>query len=148
MKKILLFAVIVSCLSFTEWEPSFENAKKTAAENHELILLNFSGSDWCGPCIRMKKEIFSSDAFSDMAKENLVMVNADFPRSSKNQPDKKTVAQNEKLADKYNPNGNFPFTLLLDEKGNVLKAWDGFPTAGADGFIQEIKAISDDNKTK
>ncbi|UPT71140.1 MAG: thioredoxin family protein [Flavobacterium sp. JAD_PAG50586_2] len=67
----------------TQWEPSFENAKKTAKEKHELILLNFSGSDWCGPCIVTRKDFFESEVFTKMANENLVLVNADFPRKKK-----------------------------------------------------------------
>ena len=71
-------------LSITGWETDFENAKKKAEKEHKLILLNFSGSDWCGPCIRLKKEIFQSNSFINYADSNLVLVNADFPRNKKN----------------------------------------------------------------
>ncbi|MBS1733393.1 MAG: thioredoxin family protein, partial [Bacteroidetes bacterium] len=71
-------------MSFTIWQPDFETAKKLAKEKHQLILLNFSGSDWCGPCIRMHREIFGNDEFIKMADSSLIMVNADFPRMKKN----------------------------------------------------------------
>lgn len=117
-----------------------------AKRKHELILLNFSGSDWCGPCMRMRKEIFDSDIFSKMADSNLVLMNADFPRNKKNQLDKVTTKQNEMLADKYNPSGNFPFTVLIDPDGKVLKYWEGLPKIDAAAFAQQVKSICDANK--
>lgn len=109
-----------------------------AQKEHKYILLNFSGSDWCGPCIRMKKEIFESDAFKKMADTELVLVNADFPRNKKNQPTPEQQKINDSTADKYNPLGKFPFTLLLNEKGAVLGSWDGLPNESPEGFIEDI----------
>ncbi len=143
MKHILAFAFCVGALSFTTWQPDFQKAQKQAKENHQLILLNFSGSDWCGPCIRMKKEIFESAFFSSFADSNLVLVNADFPRSKKHQLPKEQQEQNNKLAEKYNPSGKFPFTLLLDEEGKVLKSWDGLPDENDIVFASTIKKIMD-----
>jgi thioredoxin-related protein len=133
-------------MSFIKWQPDFETARKVAHENHKLILLNFSGSDWCGPCMRMRKEIFESDVFSKMTDTSLVLVNADFPRNKKNRLDEQTEKQNDALADKYNPEGKFPFTLLLDADGNVLKSWDGFPKENAEEFADEIYSICYDQK--
>jgi len=70
-------------MSFTNWETNFEKAKTTASKEHKFILLNFSGSDWCGPCIRMHKELLENSAFQEFAHQKLVMVNADFPRQKK-----------------------------------------------------------------
>lgn len=130
----------------TQWEPDFENAKKIAKEKHELILLNFSGSDWCGPCIVMHKDYIGSEAFQDMAKGNLVMVNADFPRKKKNQLPADQVKRNDALAEKYNKNGQFPLTLLLDANGNVLKTWSGKPEVSAAQWTEEVKAICNSHK--
>eukprot|EP01137_Pigoraptor_chileana_P023006 Opistho-2@88634 len=94
-----------------QWEPSFENAKKTAKEKHELILLNFSGSDWCGPCIVTRRDYLESEVFTKMANDNLVLVNADFPRKKKNIPSADVVKRNEALAERYNKKGDFPCTL-------------------------------------
>lgn len=133
-------------MSFSKWQPDFSKAKEIAKEKHELILLNFSGSDWCGPCMRLRKEIFESDVFTKFADNNLVLVNADFPRNKKNQLDAETVKQNDALADKYNPEGKFPYTLLLDANGKILKTWEGLPDESADEFSDEVKSICDNNK--
>ena len=146
MKKYLLILLAFVAMSFNVWQPDFEKAKQVAKEKNELILLNFSGSDWCGPCIRMRKEILDNEAFTQMADNSLVLVNADFPRNKKNQPDKNTQKQNEALADKYNAEGKFPFTLLLDANGNVLKTWDGLPNETAAEFAAQIKNICDARK--
>ncbi|MCR5861307.1 thioredoxin family protein [Flavobacterium sp. J372] len=76
--KTLLF-ILVAVLPL-QWGTDFESAKKTARDKHELILVNFSGSDWCAPCIQTRKEYFESEAFEKFAADNLVLVNADFPR--------------------------------------------------------------------
>ncbi|MFX5526316.1 thioredoxin family protein, partial [Acinetobacter baumannii] len=82
--------------------------------------------DWCAPCIRMHKDIFDSEIFQQYAQSKLILVRADFPRSKKNQLAKEQQKQNDQLADKYNPNGIFPYTLLLDENGKILKSWEGY----------------------
>lgn len=133
---LLLFAFTNTA---THWENDFSKAKQTATTEHKYILLNFSGSDWCGPCIRLHKEIFDSELFAAFANDKLVLVNADFPRQKKNQLPKNQQAQNEQLADKYNTAGSFPLTLLLDADGKVVKVWDGFYKAGTAKFIDEIK---------
>ena len=141
---ILLMLVSVLFLHTTPgWLTNFDEAQQIAREKHLPILLNFSGSDWCGPCIRLKKEIFGSPDFTDYAANHLILVNADFPRNRKNKLPEAQVKQNESLADKFNPNGKFPLTLLLDEKGNILKVWDGFPGTGPDEFIKQIATYKD-----
>ena len=146
MKKLPVIALCIISMSFINWQPNFETAKKIACENHELILLNFSGSDWCGPCMRMRKEIFESEVFSKMAASRLVMVDADFPRNRKNQLDAQAMKRNDALADKYNPDGKFPYTLLLSADGKILKSWDGLPDKSAEEFSDEVKNICTANR--
>lgn len=122
------------------WSGNFDEAKKDAQQSHKLILINFSGSDWCGPCIRLRKEILESDEFETYAKDHLVLVRADFPRQKKNQLPKDQVKRNEALADIYNPDGKFPYTLLVDENGKVLRSWDGFPDETTAQFIAQVDA--------
>lgn len=141
--KLLVSIIALSLLvSSPDWLTDFSKAQKEATQSKKLIILNFSGSDWCGPCIRMRKEIFGSDAFSNYAADHLLLVSADFPRLKKNQLSKEQTAQNEALADKYNKDGKFPFTLLLDADGKVLKQWDGFPNESPELFVAEIKKIN------
>lgn len=129
-----------------QWEPNFDNAKKIAKEKHELILLNFSGSDWCGPCIMLRKDYLESDVFSNMAKDNLVLVNADFPRKKKNTGTPEQVKRNEALAEKYNKEGVFPLTLILNSDGKVLKSWQGKPSISTEKWVEEIQALCIANK--
>jgi len=137
----------IMLLSFgVKWQSDLSGAEKIAQEKHELILLNFSGSDWCGPCVRMHQEIFESDVFTRMADTSLVMMNADFPRSHRHRLDPALQHNNDLLAEKYDPEGKFPFTLLLDAGGNVLKTWDGYPDESADEFAGEISGICDSRK--
>jgi len=135
--------VLVSLLNLpVNWNTDFGKAKQEAAQSHKLIVLNFSGSDWCGPCIRMKKEIFESDAFQKYAEQNLILVRADFPRLKKNQLSKEQIKLNEDLADKYDPEGKFPLTVLLDETGKVVKEWEGCPDESPEKFVNEINAFA------
>ncbi len=146
MNKLFILACAFVLMSFNVWEPDFGTAKQVAREKHELILLNFSGSDWCGPCMRLKKEIFESDEFTKVADNSLVLVNADFPRNKKNQLDKNIQKQNDALADQYNPDGKFPFTLLLDQDGKIIKTWEGLPDQTAAEFAAQVKDVCDARK--
>jgi len=146
MKRALIVVLSVVVMSFTGWQSNFDSARQIAKEKHKLIMLNFSGSDWCGPCIRMRNEIFNNEVFIKMADTSLVLVNADFPRNKKNQLGKDQQKQNEKLADKYDPGGKFPYTLLLDADGKIVKSWEGLPKANATEFTKEVKSLADANK--
>lgn len=137
----ILGIITAFIITGTTWLGNFNKATIEATKEHKLILINFSGSDWCGPCIRLTKEIFESQTFEDYASKNLVLVRADFPREKKNQLDPAQGKLNEKLADKYNSNGTFPLTLLVDENGKILKKWDGFPGESPEKFISEINSI-------
>ena len=148
MKTVLLVGLWLVFTGIPEWTTDFPQAKELAAKESRLILLNFSGSDWCAPCIRLKKEVFSTAKFNETAASHLVLVNADFPRNRKNKPDKHLQVQNEALADKYNPQGKFPFTLLLRADGSVIQTWDGFPRGGAESFTNELQKLCEINLQK
>ncbi len=140
--KLLAILFFTTFLSSVTWLGDFSNATTEAEKDNKLIIVNFSGSDWCGPCIRLRKEILESATFEDYAKDHLVLVRADFPRQKKNQLDAAQVKRNEALADKYNPEGKFPFTLLIDKNGKVLKSWDGYPNEAPDKFVSEIEPFA------
>jgi len=133
-------------LTASSWQTDFEKAKQSARKEKKLILLNFSGSDWCGPCIRMHKDIFENSAFTDYAADHLVLVNADFPRMKKNQLSKEQQEKNDHLADLYDKEGEFPLTLLLTADGKVLKTWLGFPAVSPAEFTNDVKTVADANK--
>jgi len=129
-------------ISISGWETNFENAKKKATEEHKLILLNFSGSDWCIPCIKFHKQVLENSFFINYADSNLVLFNADFPRLKKNQLSKDLQTKNDKLADQYNPTGIFPYTLLLTADGKIIKTWEGFPNLTPEQFTRQIKNLA------
>ena len=125
-------------ISASVWNLNFDEATKQAKDENKVILLNFAGSDWCAPCIKLTREVFDQSEFLDYAKENLVLVRADFPRLKKNQLSKEQVKHNEALADKYNSQGKFPLTLLVDAEGRVIHEWDGYQSVTPAEFISQI----------
>lgn len=141
MRYILMAWLCLAVPFAQEWMTDMNKAATIARDQKKLILLNFSGSDWCAPCVRLKKEILQSTEFGDAA-TSLVLVNADFPRNRKNQLSKEQQQLNNELADRYNPEGKFPYTLLLNADGKVLRAWDGFPANGKTAFLEELKTQS------
>jgi thioredoxin-related protein len=143
---IAIIAVMFMAMAIN-WHTDFVKAKEKAKEEHKLILLNFSGSDWCIPCIRTKKEIFDKESFSRYADSNLVLVNADFPRLKKDELPKSQEKENEALAEKYNKEGAFPLTILLDANGKVVKEWKGYPNVSPQTFVDQIKSVEQCRKT-
>ena len=122
MKTIFSLALIV--VSFVvnaqNWLTDYDKAREVAKSESKPIVLVFQGSDWCAPCIKLDKEIWSSEEFKDYSKEHFVMLKADFPRRKKNTLPDSQSEHNAKLAEKYNKRGLFPFVIMLDADGNVL----------------------------
>ena len=139
--RILIIALIGTLISPITWLGDFNQATAEAVKTHKLILINFSGSDWCGPCIRERKEILETSVFENFSSDHLILVRADFPRQKKDQLSKEQITKNEALADKFNSEGKFPYTLLVDENGKVLKAWDGFPNESPEKFVEQISSF-------
>ncbi len=142
MKILSIFLMASFLLSNSEWGSDLEKAKQIAVKEHKFILLNFSGSDWCGPCIRMHKEIFKAEAFEKYAEKNLVLINADFPRLKKNKLSNELQKNNDRIADLYNPDGIFPLTILLTANGKLVKKWEGLPSLTSDEFVSQVKTAS------
>ena len=140
--KLLFGLISLFFFSTITWQGDFKSAEDQAAKENKFVLVNFSGSDWCIPCMRLRKEILESAVFENYAKDHLVLVRADFPRQKKNQLEAAQVKRNEALADKYNSEGSFPLTLLIDKNGKVVKKWDGMPNESADQFVAEIADIT------
>jgi thioredoxin-related protein len=143
MKFLFLILLAGSNLLFADWHPDFDTAKKLAKENGKYILLNFSGSDWCAPCIKLHQEVFGSKEFEQLANNSLELYNADFPRKKKNQLSKELQERNDALAEKYNPLGKFPYTVILTADGKVVKAWEGYPHNNSTLFLEQLKSVCD-----
>jgi thioredoxin-related protein len=146
MKLLLTFLFLSFIINGYSEGNKLSQAEQKAQAEHKLVLLNFSGSDWCGPCIRMRKEVFESESFQQFANACLILVHADFPRMKKNQLTKEQQQENDGLAEKYNSDGVFPCVLLLDCKGNVIHTWKGFYDQGAEAFTSEVKLLVDKNR--
>ncbi|MFN2622691.1 MAG: thioredoxin family protein [Chthoniobacterales bacterium] len=119
------------------WLTSLEQAQKEAQAKNRLLLMDFTGSDWCGWCIMLDKEVFSKPEFKDYASKNLVLLELDFPRMKKMPPE--VTAQNEKLAIKYGIQG-FPTVVVFDSTGKPLGAL-GYQAGGPQAFIAELEKL-------
>lgn len=139
--KILFLLFFTLLFVDGSWLLDYQIAQNKAKETDKMILVNFSGSDWCGPCIRTHKEIFEKEAFLSYAKENLVLVKADFPRLKKNKLSPEQFKKNNDLAVEYNPDGDFPLTLLLDANGKVVKEWKGYPDVSPEEFVKQMESV-------
>jgi thioredoxin-related protein len=144
--KTLIFFAAFACLSGQSWYTNMEEAQELARKEHRHVLLNFSGSDWCGPCILLRKDVLDQPAFIQLADSELILVNADFPRKKKNQITREQQKSNDQLADRYNPQGQFPLTLLLTAEGKVLKKWEGNPGISPELFSKQIQGAIDTDK--
>ena len=107
-----------------------------AKELHRPMLLIFSGSDWCLPCQWLERKILTDSSFEEFAGENLVLLKADFPQKKKLPPE--TAERNERLAEEFNPEGVFPFLVLLSPERTILTLLE-FENYSPEHFIDQIK---------
>ncbi len=119
------------------WMENFKAAKDRATLEGKDMLLNFSGSDWCGWCIKLKKEVFSQPDFIKKTAKNYVLVELDYPQRTKQSA--KIRKQNQKLVKKYGVIG-FPTVLVTDAKGRVY-ARAGYMPGGPDKFISYLEKV-------
>ncbi len=144
MKKqiILLFCIIVisnEAIS-QEWFTDFELAKQEATTSKQNVVLVFQGSDWCAPCIKLEKEIWSSETFKKLTKDHFVMLKADFPRRKANKLSEELAVQNAKLAEKYNNQGFFPLVVVLNNAGKVLGKI-GYEKSSPDAYFKKLTSF-------
>ncbi len=145
MKHHLLALALLLGLSFSlpatvradaSWETNLKKAQDQAKTSNKLVFLNFTGSDWCGWCIRLDKDIFSKPAFKEYASKNLVLVEVDFPREKEQNTDVRK--QNQQLAQEYGVQG-FPTIVVLNGAGQKVWRYDGYFEGGTEAFIAELE---------
>ena len=134
---VLLLGVVSCAVAGDGWLIDFEKAKEEAAERNVPILIDFSGSDWCGWCIKLDNEVFSQSEFKAYAKDNLVLFLADFPNSKPQSAEVKS--QNEKLSKKYGAQ-YFPTVILVDAEGKELER-TGYKPGGAAAYVEHLKSL-------
>ena len=142
--RLFLFAAAVSLVfaafarAESDWLHDWNKAQEEAKTNHKLLFLNFTGSDWCGWCIKLDKDIFSQPQFKDFAHDNLVLVELDFPRR-KSQPTEERK-QNLQLAQQYEVLG-FPTIVVLNSDGQTVWKFDGYFPGGLEAFIAQLQKL-------
>ena len=122
MKAPLSLLACFLCLTATaqQWAPDYVSAQAIAKEENKNIVLVFSGSDWCAPCIKLDREIWQNADFQSAAAEDFVFYRADFPRKKDNQLSEELATANAALAERYNPAGSFPLVVVLTPAGEVM----------------------------
>ena len=133
---LLAFFHLPSCNAF-EWRTDLATAANDAKTSQKLLLLDFSGSDWCGWCKKLDAEVFATQAFQNFAASNLVCIQADFPRLTKQTPE--LQAQNERLMNYFQVEG-FP-TLLVFNSDAELIGQLSYQPGGPEAFIQALQQI-------
>ena len=119
------------------WLTDFHKAQDEAKAGHKLLLLNFTGSDWCGWCMRLEAEVFSKPEFADYAKQNLVLLTVDFPRAKPLSNEVRT--QNRALAEMFGVEG-FPTIVVMTGEGTPVGVL-GYVPGGPGAFIGELKKL-------
>lgn len=119
------------------WQTDLPKAQAQAKAEKKLVMLDFTGSDWCGWCIKLNKEVFSQPEFVEYAKKNIVPVEVDFPRKKQLSPAQKSA--NKALADKYNIQG-YPTIIVLNSAGQKVGEL-GYMKGGPKAFIAELEKL-------
>lgn len=131
-----LFSAPVSAAD--AWGQDYAKALEQAKTENKPVLLDFTGSDWCGWCIKLEKEVFSTTKFKHYAKAKLVLVKVDFPR--KTTLPAEIAEQNKKLAEQYGIQG-FPTIVVLNSEGKKIGEL-GYTPGGPKAFIDELEKVT------
>jgi protein disulfide-isomerase len=142
----LIFFVLAASIFFSGqvtraesgWLNDYKKAQEEAKAGKKILLLNFTGSDWCGWCIKFDREVLSKPQFKDYARDNLVLVELDFPRAKPQPPELRK--QNRELAQQYEVVG-FPTIIALNSDGQKLWEYDGYFAGGPEAFIAELEKL-------
>jgi len=155
MKKILVLSLITVLLTLSctaqekgkahksnlNWITNIDVATKEAAEKQLPILVNFTGSDWCQWCFKLHDEVFVQEAFEKYAKENLILLEVDFPKNNKQTTE--TKKRYQQLANKFSVRG-YP-TILLMNSNEVEISRTGYQKGGATNYVSHLKSLLGSN---
>ncbi|MBL4744758.1 MAG: thioredoxin family protein [Flavobacteriaceae bacterium] len=142
MKKyiIICMCLVIGNLSAQQWETNVTKAKEIAFKEHKKTLLVFQGSDWCAPCIKLDREVWSTSVFKKYAEDHFILLKADFPKRKKNRLSKEQQDHNNQLAEEYNKKGYFPYVVVLDENGKLLGT-TSYKKMTARAYIQLLESF-------
>jgi thioredoxin-related protein len=131
----LVLALAASAARAADWTEDYAGALAQAKKEHKMVLLDFTGSDWCIWCQRTDKEVFETQKFKDYADKKLILVRLDFPREK---PQAEAIKdQNAKLMDKYGVEA-FPTLVVLGPDQKVVYSQLGYKDGGPDAFIDHL----------
>jgi protein disulfide-isomerase len=141
IRKIFLIPLLLIAalqVATAEWQTDYAKALAKAKAENKRVLLDFTGSDWCGPCIELNKKVFSTKEFRAFADKNLIFVEVDYPRAKKQSAE--LVQQNEKLAKEYGiDEKGYPTLVLLDPSGRKIRELNGYSGETTNDFISWIE---------
>jgi thioredoxin-related protein len=125
-------------LADSSWETDLKKAQETAKTQKKLLFIDFTGSDWCGYCVRLDRDILSRPQFQEFASKNLVLMEVDFPR--RKEQSREIRMQNQSLAHQYNIQG-FPTILVLNGEGQTVWRYDGYFPDGPEAFVAALEKL-------
>jgi thiol-disulfide isomerase/thioredoxin len=139
MKRNAIAIAMLVCwaaqIQAAEWLTDLPQALAKARTEKKLVLMDFTGSDWCPPCKALHETVLTSRKFEDYADKNLVLVVVDFPNKTK-QP-KELKEANAALAKEFKIDG-YPTVILLDPDRKQLKNMLGYGGETPDEFIAKL----------
>ena len=133
----LILSIAAPTRAAEGWTEDFDKAKETAAKDGKDLLIDFTGSDWCGWCIKLQKEVFTKDGFKSTAPKNFVLVELDFPQQK--EQSKELKERNAKLQEEFGIEG-FPTIILADAKGRPY-AKTGYQEGGPDAYLKHLDEL-------
>ena len=141
MKKLLLAALAITVIwqanaAENAWLTDLPKAQAQAKAENKIVLLDFTGSDWCGWCIKFRKEVLDTTQFQGYADKHVVLVELDYPRHKEQSGDLKKA--NAALKNKYKVTG-FPTLVVLDQDGREIGRQVGFDEGGPKAFIAKLE---------
>lgn len=142
---ICLILLVNPSLFAQNMQYDFQSALDIAKENKQHVLMVFSGSDWCKPCIQLRTNILESQEFVNFGVEHLVLLELDFPYKKKNKLSKDQEKHNAELAERYNKEGTFPKLILFDGDAKLLQNISIDPKLKPTEFIEVIQSIIQKN---
>lgn len=137
-KKTFLSAIVTFVVTATSlfagdgWMTNIDDAKKLSKKENKPLFIEFTGSDWCPPCMMMEKNVFSKDAFKSGAEKDFILVKIDIPNS-----DKKLKEKNQKVLEEYKVSG-VPTVVLLDSKGDEFSRFTASKFRSVDKMLDEL----------
>jgi protein disulfide-isomerase len=143
MKKILIAMLAATVFwqvnaAESTWLTDLPKAEAQAKAENKIVLVDFTGSDWCGWCIKFKKEVLDTVEFQEYAAKNVVLVELDYPHKKVQADDLKKA--NAALKTQYNVHG-FPTLLVLDKDGKEIGRQVGYSKGGPQAFIAKLEGF-------